>query len=47
MKTGSSKSRKIDIFPEGLADGFHPKMPNFETFFLSNIDKQNVFYEIL
>ena len=31
----------------GLAHGFGPKMAIFETFFLSYIDQQNVFYEIL
>ena len=32
-KNKSSKSLKIDIFPEGLADGFGPKMAIFPTFF--------------
>ena len=36
-KNKSSKSLKIDIFPEGLADGFGPKMAIFPTFFLGNI----------
>ena len=32
-KTRSSKSRKIDIFPEGLAHGFSRKMTIFPIFF--------------
>ena len=31
IKTRSSKSRKVDIFPEGLTHGFGPKMANFLT----------------
>ena len=34
IKTQSSKSRKIDIFPKGLTHGFCPKMAIFPTFFL-------------
>ena len=34
IKTRSSKSRKIDIFPKGLTHGFNPKMATFPTFFL-------------
>ena len=33
-KTRSSKSRKIDIFPKGLTDGFGLKMVIFPTFFI-------------
>ena len=33
IKTRSSKSGKIDIFPKGLTHGFGTKMPLFETFF--------------
>ena len=47
MKTQSSKSRKIDIFPKGLTNGFGPKMAIFPTFFLGNIGQENVFYDIL
>ena len=47
IKTQSSKSRNIDIFPKGLTHGFGPKMAIFPTFFLGNIDKENVFYDIL
>ena len=31
IKTKSSKSRKIDIFPKGLTHGFGPKMAIFPT----------------
>ena len=47
MKTRSSKSRNIDIFPKGLTHGFCPKMAIFPTFFLGNIGQENVFYDIL
>ena len=48
IKTRSSKSRKIDIFPKGLTHGFNPKMAIFKTFFfLGNIEQENVFYDIL
>ena len=33
IKTRSSKSRKIDIFPKWLTHGFGPKMAIFPTFF--------------
>ena len=59
IKTRSSKSRKIDIFPKRFTHGFGPKMDNFPTFFLAykgqenvffflgNIGHENVFYDIL
>ena len=48
IKTRSSKSRKIDIFPKGLTHGFGPKMAIFLTsFFLGNIGQENVFYDIV
>ena len=47
MKTRSSKSREIDIFPKGLTHGFSPKMAIFPTFFFGNIGQENVFYDIL
>ena len=47
IKTRSSKSRKIDIFPKGLTQGFGPKMAIFPTFFLGNKGQENVFYDIL
>ena len=34
IKTRSSKSRNIDIFPKGLTYGFSPKMAIFATFFI-------------
>ena len=47
IKTGSSKSRKIDIFPEGLTHGFGQKMAILPNFFLGNISQENAFYDIL
>ena len=47
IKTRSSKSRIIDIFPRGLTHGFGPKMDIFPIFFLGNIGQENVFYDIL
>ena len=48
MKTRSSKSGKIDIFPKGLTHGFGPKMAIFPTFYcLGNIAQENVFYDIV
>ena len=46
-KTGTSKSRKIDIFPNGLTHGFGPKVAIFPTFFLRNIAQENIFYDCL
>ena len=47
IKTRSSKSPKIDIFPKGLTYSFGRKMDFFPTFLLDNIGKENVFYDIL
>ena len=47
IKTRSPKSRKIDVFPKGLTHGFGLKMAIFPTFFLGNIDQENVFYDII
>ena len=47
IKTTSSKSLKIKIFPKELTHGFGPKMAMFPTFFLRNIEQKNVFYDIL
>ena len=47
IKTRSSKSRKIDIFPKGLTNRFGPKMAILSTFFFGNIGQENVFYDIL
>ena len=37
----------MDIFPKGLTHGFGPKMAIFPPFVLGNIDRVNVFYDIL
>ena len=48
IKSKSSKTRKIDVFPKGLTHGFGAKIAIFPTFFFkSNIDQENVFYNIL
>ena len=47
MKTRTSKSRKIDIFPNGLPHGFGPKKAIFPIFFLGNIIQEKVFYDIV
>ena len=46
-KTRTPKSRKIDISPKGLTQGFRPKMATFPTSFLGNIGQKNVFYNIV
>ena len=47
IKTKISKIKKIDIFPNRRTHGFGRKMAIFYTFFLGNIGKGNVFYDIL
>ena len=47
VKTIRSTSIKFDIFPKGLAHGFCPKISISPTFFLGNMGKDNVFYDIL
>ena len=47
QKTWSSKSLKIDFFLEGITQSFGPKMAIFPTFFLGNIGREHVFYDIL
>ena len=48
VKTRSSKTRKTDIFPNGLTIRFGPKMAIISNFFfLGNIGQENVFYHIL
>ena len=42
-KTKSSKSRKTEIFPQGLTHSFGPKLAIFPTFFFGNINQENVF----
>ena len=37
MKTRSSKSRKIEVFPKGITHGFGPNMAIFPTFFCKAI----------
>ena len=47
-KTRTWKSREIDIFPDGLTQGFGPKMAIFATFFFSgNLGQANTFYDNL
>ena len=48
VKTKSSKSRKIDIFPRGLTHGFGLKMAVFPAFNFQAIQaRKNFFYDIL
>ena len=47
IKTRSSNSRKIDIFPKGLTNGFGQKLAIFPTYFLRNTGQENAFYDIL
>ena len=48
MKTRSSKSRNIDIFPKRLTSWFWSKNGQFSKFsFSGNIGQENVFYDIL
>ena len=41
------KFKKSKNWPKGLAHGFGPKMAIFQTFFKSNIGKENVFHNTL
>ena len=47
IKTRSSKSRKIDIFPKGLTHGFGPKKAIFASFFFQAIQGRNMSFTIL
>ena len=47
MTTRNQKSRKIEIFQNGLTHNFSPKMAIFPIFFLGNIGYESVFYDIL
>ena len=47
IKKRSSKGQIFDIFPKGLTHAFGPKTGIFPTFFLANIEQENVFYDIL
>ena len=46
-KNKNFKIQKIDYFLKGRTHGFGQKMAIFYTFFLGNIGKGNVFYDIL
>ena len=46
IKTRSSKSRKIDIFPNGLTHGFGPKMAILATCFFQLIQGRKVSFTI-
>ena len=46
IKTRSSKSRKIDIFPKGLTHGFGPKMVIFPTFIFQEIQAKKISFRI-
>ena len=47
IKTSSPKSRKIDSFPKGLTIVLVQKWKFSTLFFLGNIGKDNVYYDIL
>ena len=46
IKTRSSKSRKIDIFPKRLTHGFGPKMAIFPNFFFQAIQARKMSFMI-
>ena len=46
-KNKKFKKSKYWHFSKGLTHGFGPKMGIFPTFFLGNIGKENVFYDIV
>ena len=46
IKTQSSKSRNIDIFPKGLTHGFGPKMAIFFNFFSQAIQTRKMSFTI-
>ena len=46
IKTRTSKSRKIDIFPKGLTHGFGPKMATLAIFFFHSIQVRNMCFTI-
>ena len=46
IKTTSSKSRKIDIFPKGLTHGFGPKIAIFFNFFFQAIQARKMPFTI-
>ena len=46
IKTGNSKSRKIDIFPKGLTHGFRPNMVIFPTFSFHSIQARKMSFTL-
>ena len=46
-KNKKFKKSKNWHFPKGLTHGFGPKVAIFQTFFLGELDQENVFYDIL
>ena len=46
IKTTSPKSRKIDIFPNGLTHDFGPKMAFFPSFFFQTIQSRKMSFMI-
>ena len=46
LKTRSQKSRKIDIFPQGLTHAFSPKMAIFPTFIFQEIQARKMSFTI-
>ena len=46
IKKRSSKSRKLDIFPKGLIQGFGPKMAIFPTLFFQAIQARKISFTI-
>ena len=46
IKTGSKKSRKLDIFPKGLTHGFRPKMAIFQSFIFQEIQARKMSFTI-
>ena len=46
IKTRSSKSPKIEIFPKGLTNGFRPRMAMFPTFILQEIQGKKMSFTI-
>ena len=46
IKTRSSKSRKIEIFPKGLTHGFEQKMAIFPSFFFQAIQARKMCFTI-
>ena len=46
-KNKKFKKSKNWHFPKGLTHGFRPKMAILQLFFLGNMGRQNVFYDIL